>query len=376
MGESNIDTEPRSRSESAANSMTSSHGSFSTQTSAPAKLRAETTGKPAKNFAESVRLPDSRKSNFIHAKKNTVSLEGKVPTGGPRVTGKGQKPFTSFPSTQDMALEQLQETFTPAMAHATYIPFCKLLGQISVNMELQNTELIEHMAYSYDDRAREENRSLPSVFLPSDDDHSSSDSESEDSPPTEDTTRTFEEDLVRDVTIKLGPVMAMQQKRGLTGDSVSFGRPSWFIDLQQEVGAGEVGATLAPGDGSGVERGNESLVATTGGVSSGGGGTGGVSGGGEGVTRSVAVVSGGEEGGGKGWMEGVRGSAMATASGILGLIQNRPTTEMPHGRGTKASDLTRHSINFDMKFQSVASQQQQQQQQQQQHSSHNSIDGR
>jgi hypothetical protein len=62
---------------------------------------------------------------------------------------------------------------------------------------------------------------------------------------------------------------------------------------------------------------------------------------------------------------------MATASGILGLIQNRPTQEMSHGRGTKASDLTRHSINFDMKFQSVLASQQQQQQL----SSQNSIDG-
>ena len=326
------------------------------------------------NFVESARLPDSRKTNFVTAKKKTVSLEEQDPPGGSR-DGKGfarPKPPTSSPSTQDMALEQLQETFTPAMAHATYIPFCKLLGQISVNMELRNTELIEHMAYSYDDRAREENRPLPSVFLPPGDNRSSSDSGSEDSL-TDDTARTGEEDLVRDVTVKLGPVLAMQQKRGLGGDAVSFGRPSWFIDLQQEVGTGDIGggSSLCPGDGSGVERGNESLVATTG-VSSGGGGNGGVSvsGVGEGVTRSVVVSGGGEEGGGRGWMEGVRGSAMATASGILGLIQNRPTQEMPHGRGTKGNDLTRHSINFDMKFQSVLASQQQQQL-----SSHNSIDG-
>ena len=385
------DAASRGRSESAATSVMSSHN-LSTQTSAPGKLRGSAAGSAAgdrgravSNFAESARLPDSRKATFIHQKKKTVSLEEQASAttvvGGTRATKDfvRPKPLKTSPSTQDMALEQLQETFTPAMAHATYIPFCKLLGQIKVNMELRNTELIEHMAYSYDDRTREETRSLPSVFLPSEDDLSSSDSGSEDSE-IEDTARTMDEDLVRDVTIRLGPVAAMQQKRGLAGDAVSFGRPSWFVDLQQEVVGGELGgaSSLAPGEGSsGVDRGNESLVATTGVSSGGGGGAGGVSGSGvsglgEAATRSV-VVGVGEEGGGggKGWMEGVRGSAMATASGILGLIQNRPTSEMPQGRGSKVNDLTRHSINFDMKFQSVMTSQQQQT-----HSNQSSFDTR
>ena len=319
------------------------------------------------SVAEGGKLMDHRKVSWSHQKKKAVSLEERAPVGVPRATKdptstrRAVRPLVSSLSTQGLALQQLQETFTPAMAHATYIPFCKLLGQISVNMELRNTELIEHMAYSYDNRAREENRQLPSVFLPSGDDlSSSSDSESGDWA-AEDPTQPAEEDLARDVTIKLGPVVAMQQKRGLAGDAVSFGRPSWFVDLQQDVVGGELGgaSSVVAGDGPGVERGNESLVATTG-VSSGAGGVmgggsvTGVVGLGESATRSVALVMGEEGGGGgRGWIEGVRGSAIATASGILGLIQSRPTAEMLHGRGSKVDDLTRHSINFDMKFQSV-----------------------
>ena len=319
-------------------------------------------------------MSDQRKGNWGHRKKKTISLEGDSSSRGShtakdsavnRRPGK-KPPLTSSPSTQNLALEQLQETFTPAMAHATYIPFCKLLGQISLNTELRNTELIEHIAYGYDAHARDKTRQLPSVFLSSEDeDSSSSNSDSEDSMAED--TRGGDEELARDVTIKLGPVEALQQKRGLDRDAVSFGRSNWFVDLNQEVVGGEMGGVLSTSTGEGagvaggVERGNESLVATVTGVSTGAGGVVGGIGvssvvGEVGATRSMGVGVGGEDGGGgRGWMEGMRGSAMATASGILNLIQSRPPTEMTQsGRGSKVDDITRHSINFDMKFQSIA----------------------
>ena len=181
---------------------------------------------------------------------------------------------------------------------------------------------------------------------------SSSNSENEDSTAEDQ----IEDDVVRDVTIKLGPVVALQKKCGLDEDAVNFGRPSWFVDLKQEGSGSDVNAPPS-GVVSGVERGSESLAAT--GVV--GAGVGGVAGVVE-VAKSAVEDGGGgggeEEGGGgggggKGWMEGVKGSAMATASGILQLIQSRPATDTQQGGVVKTDAFTRHSINFDMKFQTT-----------------------
>ena len=353
-------------------SSSSSATHFSSQVSAPGKLggaAASERERSVTGVVDGTRGPDNRKANWASTKRKVISLEGEGTSGGPHQTKdsalerrQGRKqPLTVSLSTHNLALEQLHQTFSPAMAHAAYIPFCMLLGQISLNTELRNTELIEHIAYGYDNHAGQENRVLPSIFLPSEDEgSSSSNSDSEDST-TADTTRPAEEELERDVTIKLGPVEALQQRRGLGRDAVSFGRTTWFVDLNQDAGGGEMGgasssAAVAVSDTGGVtERGNETLTATVTGV----GGVGITSGGGSaveaGMTRSVAVMGDeGGGGGGRGWMEGVRGSAVATAaSGILNLIQNRQATEMPQARGSKVNDLTRHSINFDMKFQSV-----------------------
>lgn len=223
-------------------------------------------------------------------------------------------------------------------------------------MELRNTELIEQIAYNYDDNVKEKS-SLPSVFLNSEEELSSeSGSESEHSTGEEHT----EDDLMRDVTIKLGPVVALQKKSGLDEDAVNFGRSSWFVDLQQEGGntseSSNTGVFLPPSVGvmSGVEWGNESVAATGSGVTSGVSvGVSSSSGVGSTEVLRTSVIPGvlGEEGvGGKGWMEGVKGSAMATATGFFQLIQNRPATEIPHASGSKTDYLTRHSLNFDMKF--------------------------
>ena len=240
-------------------------------------------------------------------------------------------------------MEQLQDTFTPAMAHATYIPFCLLLGQIRLNMELRNTDLIEQIAYSYDESVQQKGH-LPSVFPSTRDEPSSSSSSESGDSTTEDR---IEDETARDIMIQLGPVVALQKKRGLNEDAVNFGRPSWFVDLQQEGGSSD---SNIPSSGvvGGVEKGSEGLVAT--GVV--GGGVGGVAE----VTKSTVEEGGGGGGGGgggKGWMEGMKGSAMATASGILQLIQSRPAADTQQGAVVKTDPLTRHSINFDMKFQTA-----------------------
>ena len=292
--------------------------------------------------------------------KKTVSLDreetlGATSRGDPSVTShplssNSNKPFPAV-SAPDVALEQLHATFSPAMAHATYIPFCKLLGQIKLNTELRNTELIEQIAYSYDNENVRKENSLPSVFTTGSEKEqsSSSNSENEDSTGEERT----EDDIARDVTIKVGPIVALQRRWGLDEDAVTFGRSSWFVDLYQE--SGDQISSTSSGVTSGVDRGSENQG--TAGVS-------GVSGGGIGVSSGVAgstevprSVIGEEAGGGRGWMEGVRGSAMATASGILQLIQSRPPVPdaAPQGPAvTKTDFLTRNSVNFDTKFQAAA----------------------
>ena len=352
-------TEPRSRSRGHTESSISASSHYSMQASAPGELQGWERERSSTTYPTTVEGVLQQSPN-LGCPKKTVSLDGES-EGAIRETSRGDlkaiqvtsHPLAASPgntgaaqlSTPDQALEQLQETFTPAMAHATYIPFCKLLGQIKLNMELRNTELIEQIAYSYDENVQQKN-CLPSVFPGSEDELLSSlSSESEDSS-TEDQT---EDDMARDVMIKLGPVVAVQRRRGLDEDAVNFGRSSWFVNLQ-DGGDSSTNMSSQSGVTSGVEWGaNESLSATgvRGGVGVPSGVPSGIVGSAE-VTRSVVTT---EEGGVKGWMEGVRGSAMATASGILQLIQSRPVAETQQGSTTKADYLTRQSINFDMKFQ-------------------------
>lgn len=320
-------------------SLSPSCSTLLTQSSAPGKLQER---ERERSNTASPSTSGIRRTNRSRPKK-TVSLEreGQV-SSGLQATSHSLNSSSDwaapalYRSDWSEALEQLQVTFTPAMAHATYIPFCMLLGQIKLNMELRNTELIEQITYSYDKDVQQKS-CLPSVFPSSGDELSStSNSESEDSAVDEQ----MEDDMARDVTIKLGPVVALQKKSGLDEDAVNFGRPSWFVDLQEGSDSGSNLPTS--GVTSGVERGNESLVAT--GV---GGASGAVVGGSTEVTKSTVE----DGGGGKGWIEGVRGSAMATASGLLQLIQSRPSTDAQPGGTARTDSLSRHSINFDMKFQ-------------------------
>ena len=363
----------RGRSETASGSSQSS--GFTSQVSAPGKL--QNGRERGRSNTDSPVASGSRWGNPNHPKK-AVSLDkdghGTTVVLATQVTShplssdsdKTQRAHAN-PNQKKMvdpseALEQLRDTFSPAMAHAMYIPFCKLLGQIKLNTELRNTELIEQLAYRYDEDVQQQTR-LPSVFLASDNEQSSSsNSESEDSAGEE----REEDELVRDVTIKLGPVVALQKKRGLDQDAVNFGRPSWFINLQDE--GDETGVSLLTGSGGGggggvgggMEKTGEGLVGTglyTSAVVASGVGVGG-------SMESGGRGAGGEEGGGKGWIEGVRGSAMA---GILQLIQSRNVSESQQqlgggvsgggGAGGRVDSLTRHSVNFDMKFQSAPTQQ-------------------
>lgn len=134
------------------------------------------------------------------------------------------------------AYKQQQATFTPAMAHAAYIPFCLLLGQIKLNSVLYNTDLIENIAYGHD-RIAQPNSPLPCIWEDSEAEaEASSDSNSDAS------TDDQGDDSFSGAALKLGPVTAIQSKSGLGKDAANFGRPSWFVDLgegeQEEVGVG------------------------------------------------------------------------------------------------------------------------------------------
>lgn len=312
----------RSRAES---SSVLQHSTLVSQKFAPGKLQAG--GRERSNTA-SPSMMSSRRGKWNHS-KNTVSLERESQATSSLATqvtsDNGVTPIINKPKWPEALEKQLQATFTPAMAHATYIPFCKLIGQIKITNELQNSDLIEQIAYKYDNDVKEK-ICLPSVFPTSEDEPSSlSSAESDDS--------TAEEyDTAHDVTIKLGPVVALQRKRGLSEDAVDFGRSNWFVNLQHESSVDSTGNVVTPtGVMSGVERGNEGLIGVSGGVV------------GVGVGGSTEVMKGmGEEGvGGKGWMEGV-----------LQLIQTRPVADTQQGSSGAGTDsLARHSFNFDMKFQ-------------------------
>lgn len=330
---------------------------YSTQVSAPGLL---TNGERERSSTESP-VSSGIVPRASSNQSKAVSLDGEDPLGATSEGGQSstshplssnsKKPFTGL-SPPDLALEQLHATFSPAMAHAAYIPFCKLLGQIKLNTELCNTELIEQIAYSYDENVQQ-NSSLPSVFTSSEKEElsSSSDSETEDSTGEERT----EDDIAHDVTIKVGPIVALQRRWGLDKDAVNFGRSNWFVDLNQDSVSDATSVTTSSGVTSGVvERGSESQG--TAGVISGVSGSGvGVSSGVVGSMEVTRSAVGDDGGGGRGWMEGVRGSAVATASGILQLIQSKPVPDAPQGPVTKADYLSRNSVNFDMKFQPATS---------------------
>ena len=122
------------------------------------------------------------------------------------------------------AFRQVCATFSPAMAHAAYVPFCRLLGQFTLNNKLYNTDLIERIAYGHDQKAQPS--PLQTIFDVIDEESEAS----SDSKTDEDTEEDFDDNLA----LKLGPVAAISGKSGLGGDSVSFGKSLWFVKLNDE----------------------------------------------------------------------------------------------------------------------------------------------
>ena len=135
---------------------------------------------------------------------------------------------------------QMCVTFTPAMAHAAYVSFCQLLGQINLNRNLYNTELIEqiHAAYSQSHQGGPlTTNTLQTILQSSGSDYeSSSDSEGSGNDSDDD----IESDLKREALLRLGPMAAIHEGSGLSKDAIGFGEPSWFVDLSEggEKGGG------------------------------------------------------------------------------------------------------------------------------------------
>ena len=124
------------------------------------------------------------------------------------------------------AYRQVCLTFSPAMAHASYVPFCRLLGQYYLNDQLYNTDLIEQIVYKQDDSVRSKSP-LPTVLCETSDSESDLSSEAEDEDENSDSEAGFE----RDAALKVGPIAAIT---GLGQDSTDFGRSSWFVNLEGE----------------------------------------------------------------------------------------------------------------------------------------------
>lgn len=122
---------------------------------------------------------------------------------------------------QSEAYSQVCATFSQAMAHAAYIPFCRLLGQHYLNSNLYNTDLIEHIAYKHDAIVKPTSPMPTALFTDSDDDSEVSSVGESDS----------EDDVVRDAVLSVGPVSAVT---GLGKDEPGFGKSSWFVTLQED----------------------------------------------------------------------------------------------------------------------------------------------
>ena len=175
-------------------------------------------------------VPVSKEVNLHPLSPSPDSQDAEV--GGERGEGEKGRDTATTPPKEDTttlfenseAFRQVCTTFSPAMAHAAYVPFCRLLGQYTLNNQLYNTDLIEGITYSHDQKAQPS--PLPSIFDASEDNSpSSSDSESEEN---------TDDDIDDSFALKLGPIAAISAKRGLGDDSASFGQSSWFVDLTEE----------------------------------------------------------------------------------------------------------------------------------------------
>ena len=137
--------------------------------------------------------------------------------------------------------KQLCTTFSPAMAHAAYIPFCLLLGQIKLNCHLYNTDLIEQIAYGHD-KVAQPNSPLPTVLETLDKDDTSDESSGSEHDDTSDD----EDDR------NFAMMTVVHNKSGLAEDAARFGRSSWFVELEKIEGEeGGVGKTEEVVEGQG-----------------------------------------------------------------------------------------------------------------------------
>ena len=159
----------------------------------------------------------------------------------------------------DNVCNQLCHTFNDAMANKAYVPFCLILGQINVGKLLDKRDLVEQMAYSYDEVKHKS--ALPCVLHSEDysleeeglvvmDDASSDVEKGSDD----------EENVQEEATFSLGPMGSIHAIKKLDKEATSFGRSNWFVELNEVEGEGEkLGEGVAIGDatkgGEGVEAG-------------------------------------------------------------------------------------------------------------------------
>ena len=121
---------------------------------------------------------------------------------------------------------QLCATFSKAVAHFSYINFCKLLGQYYLQDSLRNADMIEQIIYSHDEVANP-NSPLVSILTDPVDCNSdtNSDSKSEDDSDDDDV------GMARDAALMVGPIAAVT---GLNLEEAGFRKSSWFVELEGE----------------------------------------------------------------------------------------------------------------------------------------------
>eukprot|EP00731_Ephydatia_muelleri_P027848 Em0019g721a len=174
----------------------------------------------------------------------------------------------------DDVCSQLCRTFNDAMANAAYVPFCLILGQINVGKLLSKKDLVEQMAYSYDEVKHKS--ALPCVFHTEDysvDDEETSveDKGSEevekgsavDKGSSDDEKGSDDEENVQEeAAFRLGPMGSIHAIKKLDKQATSFGRSNWFVELNEVEGEAEKpGEGAAIGD---VTKGGEGMEVGTG----------------------------------------------------------------------------------------------------------------
>ena len=124
-----------------------------------------------------------------------------------------------------IAVKQVLDTFPADFVHETYVHFCKVIGQIQMSRHLQNVEAIEDLHALYSEQMGKTSRMgscVLSLLYLDDQEMLETSTNSEGS---SDASGDFE------LTYRLGPSQAHQGRMGLGRDSIGFGRPSWFVEM-------------------------------------------------------------------------------------------------------------------------------------------------